>query len=111
MSPFELSAYPFMVTMNTCLKKVISEGYTEKFSISAGGLESAPHTKTYKPEEIRIVNSYRFEGISNPKEEAIIYVIETEDGTKGTLTDAFADDTNPGISSFMKNVESIRKKI
>jgi len=58
--------------------------------VTQEGLFSYTREKNYRPEEICIINFYRFEGQSDPADNAILYVIETNDGSKGTIIDAYA---------------------
>ena len=67
--------------------------------------------KKYSPDKVEIVNFFRFEGASDPADNAILYAIKTKDGTKGTLTDAYGPYADPHISKFMKQVEDISKII
>lgn len=106
----EHNSQPYMKSMATLLNKVFSDGYTEDFKVTDQGLVSIQHEKVYRPEEVNIVNFFRFEGTSNPDDEAVLYVIETTDGTKGTLTDAYGVYMDAQISAFIKQVESIQKK-
>ena len=107
----ENNSTPFMKSLATCLNKVMQEGYTENFKVTEEGLESLHKTNNYKPDQIHVVNFFRFEGQSDPDDNAILYVIETNDGTKGTLVDAYGVYTDPKVSNFMKDVETIQKKI
>jgi hypothetical protein len=106
----EHNSQPYMKSMATLLNKVFNDGYTEDFKASEQGLVSIQSGKAYQPEEVSIVNFFRFEGTSNPDDEAVLYVIETADGIKGTLTDAYGVYMDPHISDFIKQVESIHKK-
>ena len=76
----------------------------------AAGLSDVAGGKIYTPEEIKVSNFYRFEGPSDPSENAILYVIDTADGKKGSLTDAYGAYANPEISEFMEKVTEIEKK-
>lgn len=107
----ENNSMPYMKSLATCLNRMITEGYTEDFKVTDQGLESIQHTSHYKPEQIQVVNFFRFEGESDPDDNAILYVIETNDGTKGTLVDAYGVYNDPKVSKFMKDVESIQKKV
>src|ERR687893_330749 len=107
----ENNSMPYMKSLATCLNRMVTEGYTEDFKVTDKGLESLTHHQNYKPEEIQVVNFYRFEGESDPDDNAILYVIETSDGTKGTLVDAYGTYTDPRIGRFMKEVECIQKKV
>jgi hypothetical protein len=89
---------------------MVKEGYTEDFQITEQGLESLHRHHNYSPEQIEVVNFFRFEGESDPDDNAILYVIETNDGTKGTLIDAYGVYNDPVISKFMKDVEIVQKR-
>ncbi|HEY9047086.1 MAG TPA: hypothetical protein VIN08_14375 [Ohtaekwangia sp.] len=99
-----------MKTLNACLDKMVEQGYVENFKAGNGGLQSFNSEKTYSPKEINIVNFYRFEGISNPDDNSILYVIETADGKKGTLTDAYGAYADPAVAKLIVEVEEIQKQ-
>jgi len=50
--------------------------------------------KSYRQPEIKILKTYRFEGDSDPSDEAIIYLIQANDGTIGYSLDAYGIYTN-----------------
>ncbi|HRO42791.1 MAG TPA: hypothetical protein PL009_08145 [Flavipsychrobacter sp.] len=100
----------FMNTLTSCVNKVVKDGYTDSFKVTRQGLYATSNDKTYKPEEIHVINFYRFEGESDPGDMVIMYVIETNDGVKGTLVDAFGTYSDVSVSAFMKEVEDIHKK-
>jgi hypothetical protein len=99
-----------MATMVSCMNKLISEGFTENFIAHERGIEAPTKKKLYMPEDVRIVNFYRFEGESDPADNSILYVIETQDGIRGTLVDAYGPYSNPKVSKFISEVEEITKK-
>jgi hypothetical protein len=47
--------------------------------------------RKYSPEAggFHIRETYRFEGASNPSDEEVVYAIESKDGQKGVLVDAY----------------------
>ncbi|MBX2922615.1 MAG: hypothetical protein KF746_10525 [Chitinophagaceae bacterium] len=99
-----------MKTMALSLNKLVSEGYTEDFKATANGLVSLKSERIYASEEIKVVDFYRFEGASDPADNSILYAIETRDGIKGTLVDAFGPYADTRVDTFMKEVEEIYKK-
>jgi hypothetical protein len=99
-----------MRTLSSVLNKKVQDGYKENFQVTEEGLKSLETEKIYKPGEVHIVNFFRFEGASDPSESAILYVIETDDGAKGTLTDAYGMYADPQIDEFLKEVQDISKK-
>lgn len=99
-----------MKTLSACLNKVVQEGYSQNFKVTEEGIQSLETEKMYRPDEVHIVNFYRFEGASDPSDSAILYIIETDDGVKGSLTDAYGMYADPNIDKFIKEVENISKK-
>jgi hypothetical protein len=107
----ENNSMPYMKSLSTCLNKMVSDGYTEDFKITDDGLKSVNKPTNYKPDEINVVNYFRFEGESDPDDNAILYVIETRDGTRGTLVDAYGVYNDTKVSNFMEEVNNIRKQV
>jgi hypothetical protein len=107
----EHNSMPYMKSLATCLNKMVLDGYTADFGVSEQGLKVTNQENRYLPQEIEVVNFFRFEGESDPSENAILYVIETADGTRGTLIDAFGVYSDARINAFMKEVPSIQKKV
>ena len=60
--------------------------------------------EAFGPGQVLIREWHRFEGVSDPDDMAIVYALETVDGTRGTLVDAFGAYSDPAISAFMENV-------
>jgi hypothetical protein len=102
---------PFMNTLSACINKVIGEGYKECFKVTSRGLYSTTFSRYYRPEQVKVVNILRFEGQSDPADNAILYVLETSDGLKGTLVDAYGAYSDVTIGKFIAEVEDIRKKM
>jgi hypothetical protein len=86
------------------------DGYTDSFKVTKQGLTSAAKDRSYTPEQVRVINFYRFEGESDPGDNSILYVIETHDGLKGTLIDAYGPYADAAVNKFMGEVEEINKK-
>jgi hypothetical protein len=93
------------------VNKVVKDGYTDSFKVERQGLYSCAKDRYYTPPDVRVINFYRFEGESDPGDMVIMYVIETTDGTKGTLIDAFGTYSDGSVGNFMKAVEDIQKKV
>jgi hypothetical protein len=61
--------------------------------------------KRIRPEDVTIVEYHRFEGASNPDDMSVVYVIETADGRRGTLVDAYGTYTNPKVDTFVQRAK------
>jgi hypothetical protein len=101
---------PAMNTLTERVNKMTQNGYTDNMKVTKEGLYSTEKDKTYQPEEISIIDFFRFEGQSDPADNAILYVIETEDGCKGMLIDSYGAYADEHINKFITEVENINKK-
>jgi DNA-binding PadR family transcriptional regulator len=101
----------FMTDMQKCLKKLEEQGYTDQYRVEKGKLHSLTDPKKYyKPSDLHAVNFYRFEGITDPDDMSILYAVETSDGRKGTLIDAYGSYADEETGAFMQEVD-IHKKV
>lgn len=100
-----------MTTMTSCTNRLLAEGYTENFIMTPVGIEAPSNQKTYIPEEVKINSFYRFEGESDPADNAIVYAIETNDGLKGMLIDSYGGPyVSQKVSKFIAEVEEMSKR-
>src|SRR4051812_29452194 len=102
---------PHMKSLALCLNRMVLDGYDDDFKVTEQGtLRSIKAERFYNPEDINVINFFRFEGQSDPNDNTIMYVIETTDGLKGTLVDAYGAYADRKVSEFMDQVDSIQKK-
>ena len=99
----------FMTDLEKVQENLEKYGYTEQFRVEKGRMVGMESKKKYKPADVKAVNFYRFEGISDPDDMSILYAIETCDGCKGTLTDAYGRYSDEDTGAFMKQVEVAKK--
>jgi hypothetical protein len=92
------------------LEALRGQGFTASFVVKDGALRPGNGSRTYRPGEVTIREYRRFEGTSDPDDMSIVYAIETADGVKGTLVDAFGVYASPGVTAFMEQVEIERNK-
>ena len=102
---------PHMKSLALCLNRMVLDGFEDDFKVFEDGkLTSLKTERKYQPDQVNVVNFFRFEGQSDPNDNTIMYVIETHDGLKGTLVDAYGAYADQKVSEFFKDVESIKKK-
>ena len=83
-----------MTTLSEILNKLKKEGYTEDFNQVESGSEGPGHLIRRHPEAFVVDRHYRFEGNSNPDDEAVMYAISSRKfQVKGVLVNGY------GISS------------
>jgi len=106
----EGSDHDSMKTLTSCTRMLSEKGFTTQFKAHGHGLESLDTHDMSLPEDVKIVDFYRFEGESDPSDNVILYAIETSDGEKGTLTDGYGAYYDQNVSEFINAVEAIQKK-
>ncbi len=99
-----------MTTLTECLALAAQHGYTASFrAIEGDELLITDGTSNLRPEDVHIPNFYRFEGASNPDDMAILYLIDTHQGIRGVLVDAYGTYSDEKISEFVQAVTDIQK--
>ncbi|MGN6532620.1 MAG: hypothetical protein ACTHK0_12825 [Ginsengibacter sp.] len=77
-----------MTTLSSILEKLRVKKIDNEFQNTPKGF-TAENSKFYQPHDLKIIRTYRFEGESNPDDNAIVYVIEANDGLVGYSLDAY----------------------
>ena len=96
----------------TVLAQVKKEGFKLDFKVTEEGkLSTMDDKQQFTADQVQIVNFYRFEGESNPDDMAILYVLETSTGAKGTISDAYGPYSDETIENFMKQVTDLGKNL
>lgn len=76
-------------TVTEALSDLKERGFTADFNIQCDAIECRDLDLQLRPADFEIVEFYRFEGDSNPGDEEVVYAIESKEGLKGVLVDAF----------------------
>jgi Leu/Phe-tRNA-protein transferase len=92
-------------TLSECLHKLGKQGYTHSFEICENGTLQEFNGGTFSVNQVKLVDIYRFEGMTNPSDSSILYAIETITGLKGAIVDAYGVDGSVTISDFMNQLE------
>jgi len=97
--PFNFNA---MDTLSEAMENLNKEGFTEEMRPAGNFIEAIGARKKYNPEDLIIMKSYRFEGMTDPADEMICYAISARDGTKGTLVMSFSAKNSEGVETVRK---------
>jgi peptidoglycan hydrolase-like protein with peptidoglycan-binding domain len=76
-------------TLSEAISDLKKRGFDRDFNLRETFIECTTSGQQFSPEEFEIVETYRFEGETNPSDESVIYAIQSKDGVKGTLVNAF----------------------
>ena len=75
------------------IEKLKEKGYTQDFNLSENCLIC--NDRAYDPDDFEIREVVRFEGISDPGDEAVVYGIESTNGVKGILVNGYGYSSEP----------------
>jgi len=92
---------PAYDTVSEAVNELKQRGYTLDFNLKGNAIECKG--QKFNPNDFEITEFYRFEGNSDPGDEAVVYAIESRNGLKGVLVNAF------GVYSEPVGDEMIRK--
>ncbi len=97
-------------TVSGALNSLKERGYTKDFNIAFDKIMCSETNECLNTTEFEITEFYRFEGESNPSDEAVVYAIESKDHRmKGALVNAFGMYAD-SISDEMIKKLSIHRK-
>jgi hypothetical protein len=91
-------------TLSSVVERLARRGFTAHFAVVAGKLHAFEGAQTFEPGEVIIREYHRFEGVSDPDDMSIVYAIESLNGTRGCLVDAFGVYSSPVVSAFLQEV-------
>jgi hypothetical protein len=91
--------------MLEAIQELKKRGFTANFEFLIQEFRNVDSGRTFKADELTIVEHYRFEGASDPDDMSIVYAIESDDGLKGIVADAFGLYANPDLGGFLENVK------
>ncbi|WP_276370769.1 phosphoribosylpyrophosphate synthetase [Chryseolinea sp. H1M3-3] len=80
-------------------------GYTIDFNIGFDGIQSHQSPFSLSPDKFLITEVYRFEGATNPDDQAVVYAIESKDGIKGVMVDGYGISSDPANEQLIRDLE------
>lgn len=97
-------------TVSVALNSLKERGFTRDFNIAFDKIICSETNECLNPHEFEITEVYRFEGESNPSDEAVVYAVESQDGTiKGVLVNAYGPYADPMSDDMIKKLSINRK--
>lgn len=79
-----------MTTLSEIINKLKKEGYTEDFNLEENCLACHGNIVQVFPDEFAVDRHFRFEGLSDPADEAVVYAISSiKYNLKGTLVNGY----------------------
>ncbi|SNZ01401.1 phosphoribosylpyrophosphate synthetase [Flagellimonas pacifica] len=76
-------------TLSEAINGLQQRGYTHDFNLRPHCLECAGLKLEIHPEDFKVDEIYRFEGMSSTDDNSILYAISSKNDIKGILVDAY----------------------
>lgn len=96
-----------MKPMSEVIASLQEKGHSKDFDVNKEGqLIILNSDNKYTAKEVEILKIYRFEGMSNPGDSTILYLLKTKDGQTGTILDSYGAENSSLITDFFKNIDT-----
>lgn len=92
-------------TLAEAVEGLRRRGFMANFELLNKRFRAVDSGQTFTADQLTIVEHHRFEGVSDPDDMSVLYAIEANDGTRGTIADAFGPQADPDLGAFLKNVQ------
>ncbi|GAB3730394.1 phosphoribosylpyrophosphate synthetase [Spirosoma lituiforme] len=76
-------------TLTEAIEGLRQQGFTQDYNLKPDHLHCQPDNIELRPADFDVVDVYRFEGMTDPGDESVLYAIEAKNGNKGVLVDAY----------------------
>jgi hypothetical protein len=94
-------------TLSEAVNAYTKAGFTDSFRTAENSIKSSYSKNDYQAKDLKIIKSFRFDGMTNPADESEVFAIEANDGTKGTLVMTHSSSHNHDVE-FIRDIP--RKK-
>lgn len=92
-----------MTTLSEILNKLKSEGYTVDFNLKENCLVCQGNALEIHPDDFVVDRHFRFEGLSDPGDEAVVYAISSvRHDIKGVLVNGYGISSDPVSDKMIK---------
>lgn len=97
---------PDMTTLSEVMNVLRERGYTVDFNLKENCLECNGNLLQLYPEDFVVDKHYRFEGLSDPADEAIVYAISSDKfNLKGILVNGYGVSSDRMTNQMIKALE------
>lgn len=90
-------------TVSEAVNALRKRGFTIDFNLKENCLVC--HEGKYDPDDFEIVEVYRFEGNTDPADEAVVYGIQSNNGKKGVLVSGYGPSADTMSAEMAKKLE------
>lgn len=89
-------------TVSEAISKLKEQGFALDFNLEANHLKTSE--QSYPADEFEIVDVYRYEGPSDPADEATVYALQSPSGAKGILVTGYGYSSDEVAEETLKQL-------
>jgi hypothetical protein len=94
-------------TLLDAINGLKARGYTEDFNLKENYLDCSNSKHQLSPDDFKVDNVFRFEGESDPEDQAVLYAISSEKyNLKGTLVNAYGIYSDNQANEIIKKLDA-----
>ena len=98
---------PHPATVLDAVRLLESEGYGASFVLAAGKLRCVVCGDAHRTERVEVVAVYRFEGPSDPDEQAVVYAVHCPScRAGGSIVSAYGPGADPEVTDLLVMLDS-----
>lgn len=84
-------------TLSQATNGLTALGYEEDFRAKDSKIVGLRSKKEFMPTDLKIVHHFRFDGMTNPQDDTVVFAIEANDGTKGTMVMSYSAEHDQNV--------------
>jgi len=92
------------LSVTQALTELARRGFTANFEYLDDAFTAVDLGRSFAAEDLTIVEHHRFEGASDPDDMSVVYAVESRDGVRGVVVDAFGVYADPKLGEFLHKV-------
>lgn len=95
----------YLTPLSEVMAELRTRGYTEDFNLRTDCLDCKDGKLILHPDDFTIDRFYRFEGASDPDDQAILYAISSEKhNLKGVLVNGYGTSSDPLTDAMVRKL-------
>jgi len=100
-----------METMQQALERLSAAGYRQSLQATPAGFVALGSGEVHRPEDLVVEEIVRFEGASDPEDEAVLLALRgSDDGLRATFVSSFGVNADPVAGDLVRRLEDGRSK-
>lgn len=84
------------------IEKLCEKGMGKEFKFDGAGV-TLDNKRSYHPDELQIVKTFEFDGVSNPSKKEVLYLVRATDGVTGYIQDGYGSSADHEVTDLMNN--------